>query len=405
MKNKPMIKLNKKYKSLFANDKRYHIISGGRSSGKSFSVSLYLLLLTFEKGNVILYSRYTMTSIGISVFPEFLGKIEMLGLESMFEITSNEIINLETGSKIIFKGIKTGSSIQTANLKSIANLNIVVIDEAEEIPSEDIFDKIDLSARRKDKFNKIILVFNPTSKAHWLYERFYQSTGVQPTVCTSNDDTNYIHTTYLDNIDNMSDSVIKQIEKIKINNPTKYNHVILGAFLDVAEGVIFTNWEIGWFSELNDFGFGVDFGFSNDPSTCVKVSIDKKNKVIYLDEILYEPGLTTTDLHNKLKPVVSNKEIIADNAEPRLIEELKRKGMNIKPCIKGAGSIAEGIKLMQDYKLVVTPESKNIIKELNNYVWSDRKSNTPSDNYNHIIDGARYYISHKLKNNNKSYIY
>jgi len=400
-----MIKLNPKYKSLFANDKRYHIISGGRSSGKSFSVSLYLLLLTFEKGNVILYSRYTMTSIGISVFPEFLGKIEMLNLQSKFEITSNEIINLETGSKIIFKGIKTGSSIQTANLKSIANLNIVVIDEAEEIPSEDIFDKIDLSARRKDKFNKIILVFNPTSKAHWLYERFYESTGVQPTTCTSNDDTNYIHTTYLDNKDNMSESVIKQIEKIKTNNPTKYNHVILGAFLDVAEGVIFTNWEVGKFNTTNDFGFGIDFGFSNDPSTCAKISIDKKNKIIYLDEILYQPGLTTSELHIKLKPVVSNKEIIADNAEPRLIEELKRNGLNIKPCIKGAGSIAEGIKLMQDYKLVVTPESTNIIKELNNYVWSDRKSNTPSDNYNHIIDGARYYISHKLKNNNKSYIY
>jgi phage terminase large subunit len=170
-----MIKINPKYKSLFKNDKRYHIISGGRASGKSYSVALYLLLLTLEKGNVILFSRYTMTSVGISVFPEFIDKIETLGLQDLFEITSNEIINKETGSKIIFKGIKTGSSIQTANLKSIANLNIVVIDEAEEIPDEETFDKIDLSARRKDKFNKIILIFNPTTKAHWIYERFLRA--------------------------------------------------------------------------------------------------------------------------------------------------------------------------------------------------------------------------------------
>ena len=371
-----------------------------RASGKSYTVALYLLLLTLEKGNVILFARYTMTSVSISVFPEFIDKIETLGLQGLYEITNNEIINKQTGSKIIFKGIKTGSSIQTANLKSIANLNVVVIDECEEIPSEEIFDKIDLSARRKDKFNKIILIFNPTSKAHWLYERFYESQGVEPGANQETEDTNYIHTTYLDNYKHLSDSVIKQIEKIRDTNPIKYNHIILGAFLDVAEGVIFNNWSIGDFNEELEYGYGMDFGFSNDPTTLIKVAVDNKYKKIYLDEKLYEANLTTDDIYNRIHLEVGSNQIVGDNSEGRLIEELKRKQINIKPCQKGAGSVAEGIKLLQDYELIVTSTSKNLIKELNNYIWSDRKSNQPVDMYNHLIDAIRYYVQHITKHPN-----
>ena len=393
-----MIKVNPKYKSLFENTHRYHLVSGGRASGKSYTVALYLLLLTLEKNNVILFARYTMTSVSISVFPEFIDKIESLGLQYLFEITNNEIINKQTGSKIIFKGIKTGSSIQTANLKSIGNLNIVVIDEAEEIPTEEVFDKIDLSARRKDKFNKIILIFNPTSKAHWLYERFYESQGVEPGVTTQTDDTNYIHTTYLDNHKHLSDSIIKQIEKIRDTNINKYNHIILGAFLDVAEGVILSNWEYGEFNNDLEYGYGMDFGYNTDPTTLVKVAIDKKNMVIYLDEILYKPGLTTPQIYSMINGEVTNKLIVADNAEGRLIDELKKPGINIKACTKGAGSVAEGVKLLQDYKLIITKTSTNLAKELNNYIWHDKRSNTPIDFYNHLIDAIRYYVTDKTKN-------
>lgn len=395
-----MIKLNPKYKPLIFGRQRYNIISGGRGSGKSFSIASYLLALTLERGNVILFSRWTMSSINISVYPEFLDKIEMLNLTHLYEITKNEIINKETGSKIIFKGMKTGSSIQTANLKSIANLNIVVIDEAEEIPDEETFDKIDLSARRNDKDNKIILIFNPTSKVHWIYKRFFESAGVQPGRCHSTDDTNYIHSTYLDNSKYLSDSIIKQIEKIRDTNKEKYEHIILGAFLDVAEGVIFKNWEIGEFDNSLEYGFGEDFGFSPDPDTLVKVAIDKKNKVIYLDECIYDNKLTTDELIVKVRQFAVGKEIIADNSSNRLIEELKRANLNVRPCVKGAGSVEEGIKLMLDYKLVVTPTSINLIKELNNYVWSDKKSGQPKDMYNHAIDATRYYISHRLKRPN-----
>jgi phage terminase large subunit len=392
-----MIKLNNKYKPLIGGVQRYNIISGGRASGKSFSIASYLLALTLEKGNVILFSRWTMSSIKISVYPEFLEKIEMLNIGHLYEITKNEIINIQTGSKIIFKGIKTGSNLQTANLKSIANLNIVVIDEAEEIPDEETFDKIDLSARRNDKDNKIILIFNPTTKVHWIYERFFESVGIQPGICKSTDDTNYIHSTYLDNKKYLSESIIKQIEKIKVTNRDKYEHIMLGAFLDVAEGVIFKNWEIGEFNNELEYGFGEDFGFSPDPDTLVKVAVDTKNKIIYLDECIYQTGLITSELIDKVKSYSGDKKIIADNSSNRLITELSRAGINISPCVKGAGSIEEGIKLILDYRIVVTSKSVNIIKELNNYIWSDKRAGQPKDIYNHAIDAIRYYVTHIIK--------
>jgi phage terminase large subunit len=191
-----MILLNDKYKPLFENKTRYNVISGGRGSGKSFSVALYLLLLTFEDNRTILFARYTMTSIAISIFPEFKDKIEILNLEDIFDITKSEIINKRTGSKIIFRGIKTGSSIQTANLKSIANVDTLVIDEAEEIPDEETFDKIDLSIRSSKHFNKIIILFNPTTKASWIYERFYEKRSIMGGCNLVTDDVTYIHTTY-----------------------------------------------------------------------------------------------------------------------------------------------------------------------------------------------------------------
>ncbi len=392
-----MIKLNPKYKPLVVGNQRYNIISGGRASGKSFSIATYLLALTMEGGNVILFSRWTMTSVKISVYPEFIEKIELLGLTELFEITKNEIINKDTGSKIIFKGIKTGSNLQTANLKSIAKLNIVVIDEAEEVPDEATFDKIDLSARRNDKDNKVILIFNPTTKVHWIYKRFFEDVGVQPGISQSTDDTNYIHSTYLDNKKYLSESVVKQIEKIRDTNKDKYEHIIMGAFLDVAEGVIFRNWEIGEFDNDLEYGFGQDFGFDPDPDTLIKVAIDKKKKIIYLDECIYDNKLTTPTLIERVKYYVGKNEIVADNSANRLIEELKRSGLNIRPCIKGAGSVEEGIKLMSDYKLIVSSTSLNVIKELNNYVWSDKKAGQPKDMYNHAIDAIRYYVSHRLK--------
>lgn len=337
-----------------------------------------------------------MSSVAISIFPEFIDKIETLGLSSIFEITQSEIINTLTGSKIIFKGIKAGSGQQTANLKSIANVDTLVVDESEEIPDEATFDKIDLSIRSNRHFNKIIILFNPTTKASWIYERFFQSAGVEPGNNTVKGNTTYIHTTYLDIRNMLPQNFLETIERMKKDNPKKYKHVMLGAFLDVAEGVVFSNWRLGEFPEDSDYDLGADFGWSNDPNTLVKVLLDDKRKQIHVKECLYQTGLQTGDLARIFKEHAGNRLIVADSQEGRLIEEIRRHGLNIKPCTKGAGSVIEGIVLLQDYEIIVDPSSTNLIKELNNYVWAERGSK-PVSMYDHLIDPIRYLVTHRTK--------
>ena len=400
-----MIDINPKYEPIKESDSRYYIVTGGRGSGKSYSINLLLVLLTYERGHTILFTRFTLSSAYISIIPEFIDKIEKLNISDHFHITKDEIINKLSGSKILFKGIKTSSGDQTANLKSLTNVTTWVMDEAEELVSEDIFDKIDMSVRNLNQQNRVILILNPVTKEHWIYNRFFQDKGVMGGSNLTKGNTTYIHTTYLDNIDNLSKSYLEQIESIKTRRPEKYKHQMLGGWLNKAEGVIFNNWRIGKFKKFGVSVFGQDYGFSNDPSTLVETNIDTTNKVIYLKECFYLKGLTTTEL-GTLNLKHANKDlIIGDSAEPRLINELKSKGSNIVSAIKGAGSIIYGISLLQDYDLVVDENSIELIKELNNYSWLEKKSKTPQDKYNHIIDAIRYAISYQLQNPNRGTYY
>jgi len=385
-----LINLNQKFKQLFT-DSRYFICTGGRGSSKSFSINTFILLLTYEQGHVILFTRYTLVSAHISIIPEFIEKIELLGKEHEFLITKDEITNLVTGSKIIFKGIKTSSGQQTANLKSLAGVTTWVLDEAEELTDEDTFDKIDLSIRHKTKQNRVILILNPSTKEHFIYSRFFEQRGVNEGSNLTKSDTTYIHTTYEDNISNLSESFINQIESIKRNNLQKFNHVILGGWLDKAEGVIYSNWKIGEYLQTDLSCYGQDFGFSIDPTTLIQVSIDNKQKRIYAKELLFKAGLTTSDIFTlNSKLVALNGLIVADSAEPRLISELKSKGLNIKGIEKP--KITDRIALVQDYELIIEANSTNLIKELNNYSWHDKKSETPIDNFNHLLDALGYAV-------------
>ena len=151
----------------------------------------------------------------ISIIPEFIEKIELMKMQDQFVVTKDEIINIVTGSKIIFKGIKTSSGTQSANLKSLQGVTTWVLDEAEELTDEDTFDKIDLSIRHKTKQNRVILILNPTTKEHFIYDKFFESKGIDQGATLIKDDTTYIHTTYLDNIENLSESFLKQVEYIK----------------------------------------------------------------------------------------------------------------------------------------------------------------------------------------------
>jgi phage terminase large subunit len=395
------IKLLDKYQPLFFDEPqtRYFLVTGGRGSGKSWTLSMFLLNLTYESGHVILFTRWTLTSAFISIIPEFIDKIELMNKEGDFEITQSEIINKVTGSKILFRGIKTSQGTATANLKSIAGVTTWLLDEAEELVDEDIFDRIDLSVRAVDKPNRVLLVMNPATKEHWVYKRFFEDYAVNSGFIGVKNDCTYIHTTYLDNKDNLNPTVINRFEVMRERNLTKYNHIVLGNWMDKAEGVIFENWKIGDFDASLPFGFGMDFGFSVDPTTLIKVAVDENNGIIYCHECFAEVGLTTADIAKRIgKHCQINDMIVADSAEPRLINEVYNMGFNISPCKKGPDSVRFGIIKMQDYQIVVTAESKTIIKELNNYIWSDKRSDTPRDDYNHTIDAIRYAFD-KLKAN------
>lgn len=382
-------------------DSRYYIVSGGRGSGKSFSVNALLVMLTYEAGHTILFTRYTLTSAYISIIPEFIDKLEQFGSIEHFHITKDEILNKKTGSKIIFRGIKTSSGDQTANLKSLQGITTWVVDEAEELTDEQKFDTIDLSVREKGLQNRVILILNPSTKEHFIYRRFFEDRGVQEGSNITKDNTTYIHTTYLDNIDNLSKSYIEQIEQMRQRRPEKYKQQMLGAWLNKAEGVIFDNWTIGEFKRYSVSVFGQDIGFAADPSTLIEVNIHTSTKTIYLKECFYLERLTTSQMVELNKKHANESLIIVDSAEPRLIHEMKAKGCNVKPSIKGQGSVTYGISLLQDYDLVVSPDSTNLIKELNNYRWLERKSNTPIDKYNHLIDAVRYAVGYQLQNPNR----
>ena len=391
--------LSKKYNPLFESDARYFIVTGGRGSGKSFAVTVFLTLLTMSEGIRILFTRYTMTSARLSIIPEFLEKISLLGYDNIFSVNKSEVVNSKNKSDILFRGIKTSAGNQTASLKSLTGVSNWVLDEAEELIDENIFDTIDLSIREKNIQNRIILVLNPVTKDNWIYERFFEGKGIEAGFNGVKDNVCYIHSTYLDNKDNLSESFLERVEAIKHNNYKKYTQKLLGQWLDRAEGVVFDNWSIGEFNPDDlQTSCGMDFGFSIDPDSLTEVAIDKKHKKIYLKEHIYRNGLKSQELAKVILDKVEQTLIIADSAEPRLIADLKHLGVNIKPVKKG--TIESGITRMQDYQLIVSPESTNIAKELNNYVYADKGSKLYVDNYNHAIDGIRYNVIYHLDNPN-----
>lgn len=393
---KQEIKLHPKYQPLFHSPNRYFVCTGGRGSGKSFAVALFLLNLTYEEGHRILFTRYTMTSASTSILPEFIEKIEMMGLQADFRITKDEIINMTTKSVIMFKGIRTSSGNQTAALKSLNAVSTFVLDEAEELTDENTFDKIDFSVRTQEKQNRCILILNPTVKEHWIYKRWFQNQGIPEGYNGEEGDVTYIHTDYRDNKDNLSPSFVAQVTQMKKERPDKYMHQILGGWLSSAEGTIYKNWRVAPYEQTELTCFGQDFGFSADLTTLVQISVDSENKRMWVRECYGDKNLTTSQIASKNRQYCGIDLIIADSSEPRLIQELKNMDINIRPTIKKKGSILSGIALVQDYEILVDKGSHGIIRELNNYVWKE-KGTAPIDSYNHYLDAIRYGLEYLVR--------
>ena len=232
------INLNPKFQPLYTDDSRYFILTGGRGSSKSYHVADWASKLTYEKGHKILFTRWTMISAHLSVIPEFTSKLETYNVLENFDITKTDIKNKATESEILFRGIKTSQGVATANLKSIEGLTTLIGDEMEELVDEDVFDRIDLSIRSLKQKNRIVLIMNPSNKEHWVYKRFFEDKGVPAGFNGKVDNTTYIHTTYLDNKENLSQSFLDQAERTKELNYPRYQHIFLGEWIDGVEGLL-----------------------------------------------------------------------------------------------------------------------------------------------------------------------
>lgn len=421
-----MVRIRKKYQPLYTSKKRYFILTGGRGSGKTFAVQDYLVRLLEQVGQGILYTRYTMTKVESTIMPLFKTYIGQVSNINKYHITGTKIINKQTGSFIMFAGIKTSSGDQTGNLKSLPNITTWVIEEGEDFNKENSFDDIDDSIRSKEIQNRVIWIQNPTTREHFIYQKFFEHSyetvevdnggtyidehgKVKPFTYqrSTHPDVEHIHTTYYDNIENLNELKVAKWEETKRKNPKKWEHKYGGAWLDKAEGVIFENWEEGKFDYSLPYGYGQDYGFSVDPTTLIKVAINSKLKKVYVHEEFYDTTLKgkqmgTEDIYqiNFSRIYSGNDLIIADSQEGRTILDLKRMGLNIKECIKGPGSVKAGILSLQDYTIIVTPESTNIKRELNNYCWNDKKAGIPIDDYNHAMDAIRYIFKHLLTGGN-----
>ena len=363
------------YHPLYTDDEKFIIlITGGRGSGKSFNASTFIERLTFEMTptekivHQILYTRYTMVSAGMSIIPEMMEKIDLDGTTKYFKTTKTDIVNRMTGSRIMFRGIKTSSGNQTAKLKSIQGITTFVCDEAEEWTSEDEFDKIMLYIEKTHKLVEI--------------------DGVQVQVST-HPNVLHIHTTYFDNLDNLSPEFLKEVEDMKVSNPEKYAHVVIGRWADVAEGAVFKKWGIvdefpAWAKKI---AFGQDFGYTHDPSASIRCGI--VDNALYLDEVDYRTGLLSSDIIKTLRPW--GLKVIADSADPRLIQEIHNGGIKIYAVEKGAGSINAGIDKMKDMEIYITKRSYNLQSEFRKYVWAKDKDgnyiNEPEDHDNHCFVG------------------
>lgn len=418
------LKISEKYEPLFAwlsakKSSPLHgvdtvVMTGGRHSQKSFATGLWSCVAAKDYNHRILYTRYTLTAAQDSIVPEFEEKIDLLNCASSFIVKNGRIDGTTNRSKIVFKGHKTSSGNQTASLKSLKDFSIFITEEAEEVPTFQDWDKIRKSIRAVDVRNLNILILNPATKEHWVFEEFFEDRGVPEGFNGVKDNVLYIHASYLDMerehiadaiwfdfedkrkayelYEKMTPEQRQRADRATVKKWSYFKHVVLGGWLDRAEGVIYDTWTIGDFREIGVPVYGQDYGFSVDPTTLVRVSIDRAQKKIYLKEQLYKPLMVTSEIIRKNKEIAGNHLIIADSAEPRLIAEIKKGGVNIREAFKPPGSITAGIAMMQDYELVIDPSSINLIKELNNYVWHDKKSKTPVDAWNHLLDAARYVV-------------
>ena len=380
------------YKSLFHSDKTYHLISGGRASGKSTQVAVYFIMKMFGEEHFRgVISRYTSKSIKHSIYQDIMDLLTKLNLIGYIKVSGDTIEHKTNGNMILCHSIKLAEGTMTAKSKGLSNVSHLIIDEATELDDEEEYFKLIDSFRYKGE-RRIFLCFNPTYMGHWIFKRFYlPNQNPNPKWF---EDHNFIHTTYLDNIENIDPKKVREWERMKELDPEYYEHHILGLWRKNGEGQILKGWKFEIFNPEADAVrvIGLDFGFYPDP-TCV-VDVRKKGRRLWIKELLYERNLTNQDVIEHLRElgITRNDLILADKAEPKSIEEIRRGGFNIRGAQKPPDSVRYGLAHLNSLEVSCCNLSKNIIREYNNYSYKTG-TNIPEDDNNHSIDAIRYALS------------
>ena len=369
------------------NGPRICVLQGGTRSSKSYSAVQYLITKALEEpGILISIVRKSFPSLRISTLRDFRSILQSWDIwdENSWYASENSY-TFDNGSSIEFL------SVQDSERRKGTKRDYLFCDEANELNYEDYFQ---LSIRTTDK---VILAYNPSfATNHWIYTQVITHPEAQRFISTYRDNP------FLD------ERIVDEIERLADTSPSYYKIYGLGQE-GVVEGLIFDNIEI--IKELPEeaelLGYGMDFGYSNDPTALV--AMFKSAEGIIFDEVTYMKGLLSNQIANFCRAaydLYGRAEIIADSADPRLIEEIFRTGINIKPCIKGPDSILSGIDIMKQHKLFITKQSENIIDEFYSYVYAKDKNNvalnTPEGGYDHAIDACRYIASWKLSNKRRS---
>ena len=351
----------------------HHI--GGTRSGKTWAILQWIIVQALQSKQEVTIVRKTIPSLKRTVMKDFKDVMQLIGLwnENEFNI-SDRIYTLYNGSTIQF--ISTDDAEKLRGLKS----SVLWLEEANEIDEESYFQ---LQIRCT---GPILLSYNPTiSPYHWI--RLMQ------------DCTRYF-TTFRDNI-YLEDSVKKAIEDLQHTNQKAWKVYGLGEYVGNEKAIFEFNTIDKMPVDAEFVAFGLDFGYSSDPTALA--SLWRYNNEIYIYEHCYEKGLVTKDIADMLSQVVHGREEIwADSAEPRLIDELYRLGFNIKPVKKGPDSINFGIQVLNNYTINIPKECQNLINEFYSYEWgTDRMGkqiDKPIDFNNHLIDAARYAAMMTLSN-------
>ena len=370
---------------------RYNIYYGGRGSGKTHFVISKLLIKGLKEKRMILLMRKTATSLKYSVWKELNEAVDRFGLRKYFDF---HVSDYSATCKITGTVFKCLGLDEAEKIKGFSNVSDCLLEEATEFNETD-FDLIDGTIRSIDYKLPLqaYLLFNPIAKTNWVYKRWGFDTGIVP------HNTFILKTTYLDN-PYLSQDYIARMENMRLTNPTRWEVEALGKFVSLDK-LIFHNWIVEQFDNAAIKGellVGLDFGFINDISALTASLLDEENKKLYIFKEWGDTGKTNEELAAIISSLGFSKSVIvADSAEQKSIEEIKRKGISrIKPCSKGKDSIIHGIQKLQNYQIIIHPDCVGVITEFENYSWEKNKDgeyiNKPIDKFNHYIDSLRYSL-------------